>query len=127
MAAPTRIHGGKQTFRRHFIKEWMAERNMKPMDLARALNAPESDDPYIDKSQVYKWLKGQLPHKETQVRIAAALGATDPYTGEPDPEALLRHPAQDWIARKLQNREPDEIKRARQAIDAVLPDRTGTD
>lgn len=127
MRQPTQIHGNKPTFRRHFLDEWLKERGMKPMDLVHALNEADTSLPPIDKSQVYRWLKGQLPHMPTQVRIAAALELLDPVTNEPDPQMLLRHPHQDWIARKLQGRSEEELDRARKAIELVLPDRTGTD
>jgi len=101
---------------------------MEPMDLIRALNdAATMDQGEIDKSQVYRWLKGQLPHGPTLMRIAATLDLTDPTTGEPNPEMLMAHPAQDWITMKLQGRSRDEVERLKSLIELALPDRTGTE
>lgn len=127
MPRTTRIHKGKATtFRRHFLREWLEERGMEPMDLVHALNESEPDH-FIDKTQIYRWLRGQLPHAKTQVRIAAALSLTDPETGEPTPERLMHHPAHDWIARKFQGRDMEEIERIRRMVDIAFPDKTGTD
>lgn len=98
---------------------------MDPMELVRALNEPEDADP-IDKSQVYKWLKGQLPHGPTLIRIAAALELLNVETGEPDPERLLAHPSQDWIARKVKGLPKEEADSVRQMLDLWLARRTGT-
>ena len=53
---------------------------MEVMDLVRLLNEPE-DAPPLDKSQVYKWLKGQLPRGPNLLRVAAALELLDMETG----------------------------------------------
>lgn len=98
---------------------------MEPMDLYDVLNQSESAS-YIDKSQVYRWLGGQLPQRATQIRIAAALELLDD-TGEPDPEMLTTHPAQSWIARKVSKLDPDDIERMKEIISLAFPDRTGTD
>jgi predicted XRE-type DNA-binding protein len=50
----------RRAIRRHFIKEWMEDREMTPADIVDALD--------IDKSQVYRWLKGQLPQPDMQER-----------------------------------------------------------
>lgn len=120
------IYQNRKTFRRHYLREWLAEREMTAPELVKALNEPDNES-YIDKAQVYRWIKGQLPQHRMQMRIAAALSLTDPESGEPIPELLMRHPAEDWIARKLRGRSEEEIERARQAIELVLPDKTGTD
>lgn len=99
---------------------------MEPMDLWRKLNEADTDT-FIDKKQVYRWLEGSLPHMPTQVRLAEALDLRDPMTDEPDPEALTRHPDQDWFARKTQNRPPEDVERIKQMIELAFPDRTGTD
>jgi len=97
------------------------------MELLNALNdAADMGTPVIDKSQVYRWLAGQLPHRETQLRIAAALELINPETGEPDPERLMTHPAHDWIARKFKDRSMDEFERLKTLVEAAFPDKTGT-
>lgn len=120
------IHKGKEPNRRHFINEWLALREMDAMDLLRVLNEADTSLPAVDKSQVYRWLKGQLPQAPMQIRIAGALEIVDVETGDPDPRGLFRHPDIDWIARKVRGRSDDEIRRVRQAVEAVLPDKTGT-
>lgn len=128
MAKPAQIHKGKRPFRRHYLREWLDERDMEPMELLDALNeAASMESPIIDKSQVYRWLKGALPHPPTQIRIAAALELLDPETGEPDPQMLMVHPAQVWMALKIRGRSQDDIERMKQMIDLAFPSRTGTD
>lgn len=105
------IHPRKQPIRRHFIEEWMLARGLKPADLVEQLDT--------DKSQVYRWLKGQLPHPEMQERVAALF--------EIEPEALLRHPDDDWIARFFHNRSEEERARIKQAMELAWPPKTGTD
>jgi hypothetical protein len=116
----------KTTFRAHFLNEWLQEREMSPMDLVNGLNDVASmDTPVIDKSQVYRWLKGQLPQRATQFRIAEALQLRDEH-GDPDPELLLTDPALAWIARKVKNRPQEEVERMKEIIELAFPSRTGT-
>jgi len=126
MKSRQQIHRGKPTFRRHYLREWLEEREMEPMDLVNVLNEAEPERP-LDKTHVYRWLRGTLPHIETQIRIAAALELRDPETGEPNPELMMTHPAQVWIARKVQGRPKEDVERLRQMIELAFPDRTGTD
>lgn len=126
MKQMSRIHQGKQPIRRHFIVEWLEARDMEPMDLLDGLNEADTSLPAVDKSQVYRWLKGQMPHKDMQVRIAAALEIVDPETGAPDASGILRHPDHDWIARKMHNRSDDEIRRLKEIVDLAFPQKTGT-
>lgn len=127
MAKVSKIHSGKQAFRRHFLPEWLEERQLDPMQFLDLINEGAGMDlPIIDKSQVYRWLKGQLPQKKTQLRIAGVLELLDADTREPTPEKLFVHPAQEWITEKLRGRTADEIRRAKQAVDLVLFARTGT-
>lgn len=118
------IHKGKTPVRRHFFAEWLEARGMKPMEFMNAWNELHPDQ-IIDKSQVYRWLKGQLPRPESMLRIAAILHL-EHEDGSPDPDALLRHPDNDWFARKLKGRPREEIERIKQVIDAAFPDKTGT-
>lgn len=102
---------------------------MSAADLLAGLNDPErfSELGTVDKSQVYRWLKGQMPGPDMQLRVADALEIKDPETGQPDPAGILRHPDFDWLARKYQGRSPDEIDRLKQMIDLAFPDvRTGS-
>lgn len=105
MPKMTRIHQRKTPIRRHFIKEWMEARNMKPADMIRELDS--------DKSTVYRWLDGQLPQPAQQEKIAALF--------EIDPDALLRHPDDDWMARFFQGRSEEERARIKQAMELAWP------
>lgn len=113
----TRIHQNKQPIRRHFLNEWLVAKNLKPADLVDLLNDPDRsmDLEEIGKSQVYRWLAGQLPHPATQQRIAQALGEGD------RPEALLRHPDDDWVARFMDGRSQEEIQRIKNTLENAFP------
>lgn len=116
MTDPVVIHQGKEPVRRHFLKEWLDDKGMTPTELLEALNDPERsmDLPGIDKSQVYRWLKGQMPQKAMQVRIAAALEMKDPAE-------LLRAPQDDWLTKFFEERSLEEKERARQMLEAAFP------
>jgi hypothetical protein len=122
----SQIHKGKTPYRRHFINEWLEAREMEPMALLDLLNEADTSLPPVDKSQVYRWLKGQLPQKHMQERIAGALGIVDVESGEPDPSGIFRDPTLDWFSQKVKDRSEDELKHLRQIVDAAFPSRTGT-
>lgn len=121
MANVSRIHQNKRPVRRHFIAEWLEARGMSPPELLEVLNDPERSMEHteVDKSQVYRWLKGQMPHPGMQVRIALALGLDDPGK-------LLRPPEADWISEFFENRSREELERIRKTLEAAFP-RSGTD
>jgi hypothetical protein len=127
----TQIHKGKTPHRRHFIKEWMELREMEPKDLIRKLNDVDPSLPPIDKSQVYRWIDGQLPQPRFMTRIAWALsiftidddGVERP---EPDPSGIMRDPNLDWFARQVKDRSEDELRRLRSIVENAFPPRTGT-
>jgi hypothetical protein len=116
-----KIHQDKSPVRRHFLAEWLEERNMTPMDLVAALNDPDRslDHKEVDKSQVYRWLKGQMPQAAQQLRLAALFGWDDP-------SQLLRHPRDDWFSRITKDRDNAEVESMKQAIEIMLKLRTGT-
>lgn len=104
------IHQRKMPIRRQFIAEWAQARGLKAADLVEQLG--------VDKSQVYRWFKGQMPQPAQQEAIAALF--------EIEPEALLRHPDDDWLSRFFAGRdaaEKDEIKRM---IEKAWPPKNGT-
>lgn len=94
---------------------------MSPTELLDLLNDPErsSEYPFIDKSQVYRWLKGQLPQAPMQQRIAAALG----FEGQP--EKLLQPPEFGWIKDFFDGRSREEVARIRDTLTVAFP-RSGT-
>jgi hypothetical protein len=123
MSEPTKIHSGKEPVRRHFIKEWMEHLDVSVTDLLTALNDDERamDLPRVDKSQVYRWQKGQMPHPAMQKRIADALGREDP-------SELLRPPLDDWFVQFFMDRSAEERERMRKMLEVAFPKgRTGTE
>lgn len=111
MTEISEIHQGKTPIRRHFLKEWMEVRDIKPKVLADGLD--------VDKSQVYRWFKGQMPQPKQQALIAEALNLENP-------DDLLRHPDDDWISRFLQNRSKEEVESIKQVLELSFPRKTGT-
>lgn len=117
MAKLARIHQNKQPIRRHFLNEWLAAKGLDAPQLVDLLNDPDRsmDLNEVEKSQVYRWLKGQMPHAAQQERIAAVL--------EIDPEALLRHPDDDWVAKFMKDRDAEEIQRIKNTLENAFPKR----
>lgn len=112
MSKVTKIHQGKQTIRRHFIGEWLEAKHMSVADLLAALNDPERDMsfPEVDKTQVYRWMRGQMPQAHMQARIAAALG----FDGEP--EKLMQDPTMDWLATFFRDKTDEQKEKAIQML-----------
>lgn len=124
MAKVTKIHQGKQPVRRHFINEWLEAKQMTPVDLIEALNNPDRPMEYgeVDKSQVYRWLKGQMPQAAMQARVAAALG----FEGEPD--KLLQDPTMDWLSNFFRDKTEEQKEKAIQMLKLLFDTtKTGTD
>jgi transcriptional regulator with XRE-family HTH domain len=114
-----RIHPGQEPVRRHFLKEWLESKGLAPSDLLDLLNDEERsmDLNFIDKSQVYRWMKGQMPQPAMQARVAAALRIR--------PEQLLRHPDEDWFSEFFEGRTADELTRIKTALAAMFPRNAG--
>ncbi len=109
--APTRIHPTKQPRRPHFIPEWAELRGLAQSDLARELSA--------DKSVVSRWFSGSTPGVEWQEALAKLFSV--------EPDALFRHPSDDWISRFFAGRRAEEIERMKALLEAAFPKKTGTD
>ena len=102
------IHRSKQPNRPHFIPEWAERRGYETQaDLVRALGA--------DKSVVSRWYSGASPTEEYQKKLAALF-----HCDEPD--AIFRHPDDDWLSRFFRNKSLDEIKRAKQLLETAFPE-----
>lgn len=110
MAKEPRIHILKQPRRPHFIKEWAERRQLSQADLARELGA--------DKSLVSRWFSGSTPGVEWQERLAALFHC--------EPDALFRHPNDDWIRRFFEGRSDEEIEHIRKSMEVTFPKRSGT-
>lgn len=83
----------------------MEARNLKVADLIRDLE--------FDRSTIYRWMDGNMPQPAQQERLAALF--------EIEPEALLRHPDDDWIARFFHGRSEEERQRIKQAMELAWP------
>ena len=101
----SKIHPSKQPRRPHFIPEWAGLRQLTQADLARELGA--------DKSLVSRWFSGSSPGKAWQVKLAAMF--------ETEPDALFRHPDDDWLARFFAGRKREEIDRIKATLEAAFP------
>lgn len=97
----------------------MEHRGVTVSRLLELLNDDERsmDLPRVDKSQVYRWQKGQMPQPAMQRRVAEALGLDDPAD-------LLRSPLDDWFARFLRGRSQDELQRIKTILEASFPRRS---
>lgn len=84
---------------------------MSPVELLDALNDPDRPMEYneVDKSQVYRWLKGQLPQPQMQKRISEALHLEDPAQ-------LLSDPVDDWLARFFRDKTDKQKESAIQML-----------
>lgn len=118
MAKLTRIHQNKQPIRRHYLPEWLEAKGLKPMDLVNLLNDPDRPMELgeIEKSQVYRWIDGQMPGPANQKRIMGAL--------EEEPDALMRHPIIDeWAGKFFRDRNMDELQRIKNTLEMAFPKR----
>jgi len=102
---------GSRTFRQprrpHFIVEWAEKRGLKQVDVAREIGA--------DKSVVSRWFNGASPGAEWQDKLAALFQC--------DPDAIFRHPDDDWFAKFFKGREPTEIERIKATLETAFPRR----
>lgn len=112
MSEITRIHASRQPRRPHYIKEWAELRGFsKQAELAAEIGA--------DKSLISRWYAGASPTTEYQEKLAALFSC--------EPEALFRHPDDDWIAKFFQGREREEIERIKHTLETAFPLKTGTE
>lgn len=107
MAKPTQIYPNRQPRRPHHIKDWADARGLTQADLSRELGA--------DKSLISRWFAGTTPNVEYQERLAALF--------QTDPEALFRHPDDDWITKFFADRERDEVERIKSTLETAFPKR----
>jgi hypothetical protein len=106
MARVTQIHRRKQPRRPHFIPEWAERRGFESQaDLAKELDA--------EKSVVSRWYAGASPSEEYQAKLAALFHC--------DPEAIFRHPDDDWLAKFFKDRSADEVDRMKNMLEAAFP------
>ena len=101
------IHSAKQPRRPHHVVDWAEKYNLTQADLARELGA--------DKSVVSRWFGGATPSIDWQEKLAALFKC--------EPEALFRHPDDDWLRRFFQDRSQEEIDRIKATLETAFPRR----
>ncbi len=67
-----------------------------------------------DKSVVSRWFSGSTPTPQWQERLAALFALESP-------DALFRHPDEDWLSRFFRGKSREEIERAKQALELMFP------
>lgn len=104
------IQKDKQPTRPHHIADWAELRRMSQADLAEALGA--------DKSVISRWFSGSTPSTKWQQALADVLrcGA---------PEALFRHPNDDWLSQFLRGRTQPEVERIKATLETAFPRKAG--
>ena len=98
----------KQGRRPHYVREWAERRGVRQGDIVREIGA--------DKSLVSRWFRDTLPATPSapwQKKLAQYFGVT--------PEALFRHPDEDWVANFLAGRKPEEIDRIKATMETAFP------
>jgi hypothetical protein len=106
MSDVDRIYTNRQPRRPHYVAVWADVRNMRQVDIAEQLGA--------DKSLVSRWFSGSTPSVHWQERLAALFHLDSP-------DALFRHPDEDWMARFLRGRSREEMDRIRQVLEVTFP------
>lgn len=95
VAKVRKIHSDKLSHRRHYIVDWAAKRGKNQAEIVRGVG--------VDKGTVSRWFDGTVPREEHLLALAGYLEVSDP----PDPEALFRHPDEDWFLRLFRQQSED--------------------
>lgn len=104
MSQPVRIHKDKSPPRKHFIREWMEHRGIRPRDVTEAFG--------VDKSVISRWLnENNVPSDKHLLSLAEFLHTTV--------DGLFRHPDDDWIRRIFEGRSRDEAESLKKAIQTI--------
>ena len=105
MTNVTHIHTQKQGHRPHFIEAWAELRGMKQHDLVRELG--------VDKATVSRWYSGSSPNSHWQKMLCEFFQC--------EPEAIFRHPDDDWLSKFLRGRQQEEIERIKRTLESAFP------
>lgn len=105
MAKVVKIRGDKEVVRRHYIPEWAERRHLAQADIVREME--------VDKGLVSRWFAGTLPGPR-YLKILADLFNTEP-------EALFRHPSDDWLAKFFKDRSDADREQAQKILEAAFP------
>jgi len=108
MSNVVRINQMKQGRRPHYIGAWMEFRGRSRTDVSR--------DTGVDKSQISRWLDEKKPSTPTPKWLEIL---ADYFETEPD--ALFRHPDEDWLSRFFAGRKRDEVERIKATLEAAFP------
>lgn len=108
MSNLVKIHQQKQGRRPHFLREWAEYRGKKQSDISRETG--------IDKSQVSRWFDEEKPSTPSAKSLDVLAGYF-----ETEPEALFRHPDEDWLARFFADRKREEVERIKATLEAAFP------
>ena len=100
-----KLHSTRQPKRPHHIPAWAELRSLKQSQIAEMLGA--------DKSVVSRGFNGTTPGVEWQTKLAELFQC--------DPEALFRHPDDDWLRRFFQGRSREERERIQATLEAAFP------
>lgn len=108
MSNVTQIYPMKQGRRPHFIREWAEKRGKEQVDIVRETGA--------DKSQVSRWFSAEKPQTPGKkwIEILAAYFSTEP-------DALFRHPDEDWFAKFFADRNAAEVAQMKATLEAAFP------
>ena len=97
----------KQPRRPHFIEEWAKDKGFdNQAELAEALD--------VDKSMISRWYSGATPNEESQKKLVALFHCEEP-------DAIFRHPSEDWFVRFFRGRSDEEVGRMKQVLEAGWP------
>lgn len=94
-----------------YLSEWGEKRRIRQIDLVEITG--------IDKSLISKWWKKRnSPTKPTHIEaLAKALNLADP-------EAIFRHPDEEWILNFFKLATREEILKAQEVLKVMFPERT---
>lgn len=108
----THIYGSRQPRRPHYLAKLMERHGVTRGDLIEALE--------VEKGQLSRWLSEERPSTPSPV-WAEKLGQ---FFGKGhDVVDIFADPDVDWLARLLQDRSDDEVKRMKAMLEAAFPTR----
>lgn len=100
---------GRQPRRPHFLKEWMAWRDKRNIDLI--------DDLGVDKSYISRWLKGTTPGEAWAEKLRVYFKA--------GPDGIFERPSSVWFTEFLEERDDLDFERVKNTLEAAFPHQDG--
>jgi transcriptional regulator with XRE-family HTH domain len=111
MTPISHIHKGKTPPRIHYLAEWAEKRGLIQAEFAKETGA--------DKGTVSRWFAGRLPEQPYLFKITAFLQLEEP-------NALFRHPDDDWFKKMFAGRKQQEIDATKAIVEIHLGKSGGT-